>query len=103
MGDYSHATMVGGSPIYALTNSPPMEGCPEGGGGCFGGMRGLATVETVNHPVRLRLPPLLWRGICRVRLSFNVFLYADFWQNHNLVSAYAARPPTFGMLGTFAN
>ena len=60
---------------------PSNGGVPGGRGGCFGGMRGLATVETVNHPVRLRLPPLLWRGICRVRLSFNVFVYADFWQN----------------------
>ena len=77
---------------------PSIGGVPAGRGGCFGGIRWLATVETVNHPVRLRLPPLLWRGICRGSLSFNVFLYADFWQN--LLSIiwvarmWATRPPT---------
>ena len=47
--------VLGGRPAYALTNSPPMEGCPEGGVVAF------PTCEVNhprNHPVRLRLPPL---------------------------------------------
>ncbi len=79
---------------------PSNGGVPGGRGGCFGGMRGLATVETVNHPVRLRLPPLLWRGICRVRLSFNVFFVRRFLAEsprYNLLSAIMGDPPTMAL------
>jgi hypothetical protein len=58
-GEGSSLTMVEGG----VLNSPPLEGCPKGG--VVGGFTHEAWyfVFLVNHPVRLRRPPLQRRGI----------------------------------------